>query len=173
MYTVHVRGRSSSSQTAGRPLRAPHHHVTILAKEVIDQLPSRATQFSLFQKVPPAVSTEIHPSIGRCRVADDVSRRGARRLSNVRAPLARVVSGGTLQPGALGSHGGKVGRTLVGRERLSVNDRQVEPRLAGAPVDRQLQLVLVGIGHFGVWRALHDGADVVLQNRISGQVQYG
>lgn len=57
MYTVHVRGRSSSSQTAERPLRAPHHHVTILAKEIIVQLPSKAAQFSLFQSIPSAVST--------------------------------------------------------------------------------------------------------------------
>lgn len=167
MYAVHVRGRSSGSQTAGRPLRSHHQHATIHASRGIVQLPARAISLNLFQNIPPTVSTEIHPSICRGRVADDVARRGARRLSNVGAPLARVITRCALQSGTLRSHGGEVGCALVRGEGLAVDDREVEPRLAGASVDGQLQLVLVGVGDLGVWRALHNGADIVLSNGIS------
>lgn len=130
--------------------------------EALYHLPSRTILSNFLHDILLAISTEIHPSIGGSSVADDVPRRRAGRLSNVRTPLARVVSRGALQPGALVSHGRKVGRTLVGGEGLAVDDGEVEPRLAVGSVDSQLQLVLVGGGDLGVWGALHDGADVVL-----------
>lgn len=76
-----------------------------------------------------------------------------------------MISWSALELAALGSHGGEIGRALVWSEGLSVDDREVEPRLA-VGVDGQLQLVLVGAGDVFVWGALHDGADVVLQNGV-------
>lgn len=158
------RGRSSGSQTAGRPLQPHRHHATIHASRSIVQLPSGIILFNYLHKVPLTVSTEVHPGVGRGGVAYDVARRGASRLSHVRAPLARVVARGALQSAALGSHGWEKGSSPIGGEGLSVDDREVEPRLAGTSVDGQLQLILVRVGDLGVWGALHDGADVVLQN---------
>lgn len=162
------RGRSSGSQTAWQHLRPHCHHATthapIHASRSIVQLPSGIILFEFLHKVPLAVSTEVHPGVVRDGVAHDVARRGAGRLSNVRAPLARVVSRCALEPAALVSHGWEKGRAPVGGEGLSVDDREVEPRLAGTSVDGQLQLVLVRVGDLGVWGALHDGADVVLQS---------
>lgn len=165
------RGRSSGSEMTGRLLRPHHQHATIHARWSIVRLPSRAISLNLFHTIPPTVPTEIHPSICRRRVADDVARRSARRLSNVRAPLARVVTRSALKSSALGSHGREVGRSLVRGEGLTVDNREVEPRLAGVPMNGQLQLVLVRVGDLGVWGAFHDGADVVLCKRISDQVQ--
>jgi hypothetical protein len=79
-----------------------------------------------------------------------------------------VISRSTLELAALGSHGGEIGRARVGSERLSVDDREVKPRLA-VGVDGQLQLVLVGAWDVLVWGALHDGADIVLQMGVSDQ----
>lgn len=78
-----------------------------------------------------------------------------------------MIAGGALQPGS--SRGGEVGCTLVWCEGLSVDDREVEPGLAGG-VDGQLHLVLVGVGDVAVGGALQDGADVVLQEGLRGSV---
>lgn len=124
-------------------------------------MPSRTIPLDLLPSILSTVSAEIHPRVRRSGVADDVARRGAGRLANVRAPLAGVISRGALKPAALGSHGGEIGCSRVRGEGLSVDGREVEPGLTGG-VDGELQLILVGVGNLLVWRALHDGADVVL-----------
>lgn len=129
-------------------------------------MPSSTISFSILPSILSTISAEIHPRVRRSGVADDVARRGAGRLSNIRAPLAGVISGSALKLAALGSHGGEIGRSRVRGKGLSVDSREVEPGLTRG-VNGQLQLILVGVRHLLVGRALQNGTDVVLRVEVS------